>query len=256
MNKKSYENEISNINRELSSIFDKDYVCFTQNCTTGIWALLKALDFKGKKIILPVNICFVVPCAVVLSGNIPVFVDIDDSFSASPELLKKINDPDIVAMIYPYNNGNIGQLDKIIDISINKNWVLIEDTAQSFGAKYDGKFVGSFSDYAITSFGQGKILDAGGGGAVTVNDNELFSEINKILKRIPASSTKSDLYNDSFVSFYRSAVTSIENDLDINYLGKAISFAFKDGLIVGLNMEPRIIKFLSNVELLLLLSTM
>ena len=246
MKKQSYESDISNINKELSSMFDKEYVRFTQNGTTGIWALLKALDFKEKKIILPVNICFVVPCAVVLSGNTPVFVDIDSSFSASPDLLEKINDPDIAAMIYPYNNGNIGQLDRIIDISNEKNWVLIEDTCQSLGAKYDGKYVGSFSDYSFTSFGQGKILDANGGGAVAVNDSALFSEINKIIDGISPSSTISDLLNNSFGSFYRSAVDSIENDLDINYLGKAISFSFKDGLIVGLNMEPRIIKFLSN----------
>jgi dTDP-4-amino-4,6-dideoxygalactose transaminase len=239
-------NEVQKINNTLSVMFDKEYVTFTQNATTAMWALLKALEIRGRKIVIPVNVCFVVPCAIILSGNIPIFLDIDKSYSISPDLLEKLSDPEISAVIYPNNYGNVGELEQIISIANRKNWLLIEDTCPALGAKYKEKYVGSFTDYSFTSFGQGKILDINAGGAVTVNDNNLHNAIGEIISKLKPCSIRSRTLYESFNRFYAEAVTSIENDEDMSDFGKAISFAFKDGLISGLNIDTLTLNFLAN----------
>lgn len=239
-------NEVQKINNTLSIMFEKEYISFTQNATTGMWALLKALEIKGRKIIIPVNVCFVVPCAIILSGNIPVFVDIDKSYSSAINLLEKFSDPEIYALVYPNNYGNVGEIEKIISIANRKKWILIEDTCPALGAKYKDKYVGSFTNYSFTSFGQGKILDINAGGAVAVNDRNLHNAIGQIITKLKPYSSKSRTLYESFNRFYAEAVTSIENDEDLSKFGKAISLAFKDGLISGLNINPLTLKFLAN----------
>jgi len=238
-------NDIDAIMKTLSSMFKKEHVHFTQNATTSIWALIKALGIVNKKIVVPANVCFVVPCAIILSGNKPFFVDIDKSYSASLEDLQNINEPDVEALIYPYNYGNVGNIDKIVEVAKDKGWKLIEDVAQALGAKFNGNYVGSFSDYSIVSFGEGKIIDAGHGGAVNVNDKTLYQEIVSITEKLQAYSELSQNLYTSYNRFYNNMVQSIENGEDISLFGKPLSYCYKDALLMGLNIHPLTVKYIA-----------
>ena len=46
------------VNNKIKKITDHNHIVFTSNCTTAIFLLLKALNLKKKKIIIPINICF------------------------------------------------------------------------------------------------------------------------------------------------------------------------------------------------------
>lgn len=242
----SKSKNIEQINNALSLMFEKEYVRFSQNATTSIWALLKSLGLADKKIVIPANICFVVPCAIVLSGNKPHFVDIDDGYSASLKELEKINDDNVGAVIYPYNYGNVGELDKLISIAKKREWVLIEDTAQALGAEFNGRYVGSFSDYAVTSFGEGKIVDVGRGGCIAVNDARLHQEITSLISTLKPCSILSDSLYASFNRFYYNLLESMESDEDISLFGEPLSYSFKEGLLSEENMQPLLVHCLLN----------
>jgi dTDP-4-amino-4,6-dideoxygalactose transaminase len=153
----------------LEEQLNKDYCLLTKSATVAIWLILKALSFQDRMIIVPANTCFVVTCAILLSGNRPYYVDIDESCSIDPALLDNINDKKVAAILYPYMYGNTGNIARIYQIAASKGWILIEDIAQALGAKIDNRYVGSFSDIAIASFGGGKIIERKIGGALCVN---------------------------------------------------------------------------------------
>jgi dTDP-4-amino-4,6-dideoxygalactose transaminase len=58
---------------------------------------------------------------------------------------------------------------------------LAEDAAPAFGAKYDGKCVGTFGDFGMISFGVGKSISMGTGGGIIVSDEKLFKEIKEFI---------------------------------------------------------------------------
>jgi len=71
-------------------------------------------------------------------------------------------------------------MDRIMKICNKYNIFLIEDAAESLGAKFNGKFTGTFGDIGIFSFNGNKIITTSGGGIV-VSDNKEYIEKVKFL---------------------------------------------------------------------------
>ncbi len=119
-------------------------------------------------------------------GATPIFCDIDaDTYNLSPKELEKNiikvkNDgqlnPKAVVMVDFL--GNPAENDSIEQICRKYGLVLIEDAAQSMGAKYKGHMCGSLGNIACTSFFPSKPLGCyGDGGAVFTDDDEIANLI-------------------------------------------------------------------------------
>ena len=156
----------------------KDAV-FTSNCSTAIFLLLKSLGLKNKKIIVPVNICFDVILSIIFSTNIPIIVDTNDKLSYDIlefKLSLQSNDK-VGAVIFPYAFGNSHNFNDIFKICKKKKIILIEDIAGSFGGKIGASYFGSFADFTVGSFGQGKIIDMDGGGFIASNKISICNKV-------------------------------------------------------------------------------
>ena len=110
------KNPFFKIEKSISSLFKKEFALFTRNGTTAIWLLLKALGLKKKKIVVPVNVCVAVPLAIILSGNEPYFVDINEDFTIDPKELRNVKSSDVKGVIFPYMYGNTAKIDDIVEI--------------------------------------------------------------------------------------------------------------------------------------------
>lgn len=169
------------VNNKIRKITKHEHLVFTSNCTTAIYLLLKALKFKKKKIIVPINICFDVILSILYSNNLPLVIDTNKNLGLCfSDLKKKINkEQNIGAIIFPYIYGNSDNFLKVHNLIKSKNILLIEDIAGAFGGKINEKYFGSFGDYTVGSFGQGKIIDMLGGGFVSTNDKNIFLDIKR-----------------------------------------------------------------------------
>lgn len=172
------------IENKLSTLHDKEYVLLTGNATAGIYLTLSVLGLKDKKIAVPNNVCMNVPIAVNLSGNTPNYLDISKyTLGLSVESLQEnINEIDAVIAVHSY--GSPCAIEEIKKICNKNNVQLIEDFAVAQGAAVNNIPVGSFGDVSVTSFGAGKIIDSGHGGAILTNNRELFIEIVKAEKEL------------------------------------------------------------------------
>jgi len=115
--------------------------------------------------------------AIVKCGAVPVFADIEPAtFNIDPDEISKKITSRTRAIIPVHLYGQSVNMGPIMDLAKKHNLKVIEDCAQSFGAEYRGKKVGSIGDAGCLSFFPSKILGAYGDGGMIVTDNSDIME--------------------------------------------------------------------------------
>jgi perosamine synthetase len=138
-----------------------------------ITALLAHGISPGDKILVPTYTFIATVNSIIAIGAKPILVDCDPTtFNIAPsEIEKAISEHDnIKALIFVDVAGMPCDIDEIVKIANKHNLILIEDAAESFGAKYKSKMIGSFDHTAIFSFHIAKQMTMVEGGAVVSRD--------------------------------------------------------------------------------------
>ncbi len=143
--------------------------------TTALFAAMAALEIgPGDEVILPAWNWYADYDVIVLSGALPVFAEIDDSFNLDPADIERHVTPRTKAIIAAHLEGCPCDMDPILAIARKHDLRVVEDCAQCAGGRYKGKYVGAIGDIGINSFQLSKTITSGEGGAVTTNDPVLF----------------------------------------------------------------------------------
>jgi len=150
---------------------------------SAIFALMRAYGFKaGDEIIVPSFTFIATAYAPLYVGAKPVFAEIEEeSFGLDPKDVEQKITEKTKAIIPIHYGGTPCKIDELKKLADKHNLILIEDAAESFSAKVDNQYLGSFGDSAILSFCQNKIFTTGEGGAVVTNNNELYYKL-KLLR--------------------------------------------------------------------------
>jgi len=131
----------------------------------------------GKEVICPGLGFAATAMAAMLAGGIPVFSDVDASLQMDPAQIEKHITPRTVALAPTHHWGNIADMGPIMEIAKKHNLKVVEDCAQSPGAKYRGQYVGSIGDAGCFSISAYKIIGGGEGGMVIAKDERIFDRI-------------------------------------------------------------------------------
>ncbi len=175
--------------------------CSSKYCVgvaNGLDALtisLKAFDFpKGSEVIVPSNTYIATILSIVQNGHQPVLVEPDiHSYNIDPKKIEAAITKNTKAIMVVHLYGKVCEMDQINAIAAKYDLKVIEDCAQSHGAKYKGQLSGSFGHYAAHSFYPTKNLGAlGDAGAITTSDAELMEKV-KVLRNY---GSKVKYYND------------------------------------------------------------
>jgi perosamine synthetase len=75
-------------------------------------------------------------------------------------------------------NGRDNDIEKVI--KSNPGVIIIEDACQSFGSKFNNKYIGTFGKVGCFSFSPHKILSAGNGGCIITNDDEIAKNVKRL----------------------------------------------------------------------------
>ena len=150
------------------------------SATAGLHLALRVLGIEKGDDVLASTFTFIGSVDAILYQNAnPVFIDSDkESWNISPKLLNKylLNcEKKPKALILTHLYGMCADIEKIVDICKFHGIYLIEDSAESLGATYNGKHTGTFGDFGVFSFNGNKILTTSGGGML-VSDNAEWIE--------------------------------------------------------------------------------
>ena len=164
---------------KIKQLTDCKYAFLTNSGTSALYLALLSLDTSSSdQVILPSYLCQEVLNSVVYTGAKPVFVDINsNNYSLDiSHTISKISST-TNAIIVPYIYGDIFSLDELKQHGIP----IIEDLTHCFGGSINGQKLGSIGDIGMTSFGNGKFVDGGFGGAVFTNNSEIAEKIKMLL---------------------------------------------------------------------------
>lgn len=162
------------------------YCIGVANGTDALELSLRAAGVKdGDNVAVVANAAMYGTSAVLACNATPVFVDVlANEATMDPALLAEAfgRAEKVKAVIVTHLYGRLARIEEIAKLCEKHNAVLIEDCAQSHGAKTeDGRMAGSFGALACFSFYPTKNLGAiGDGGAVVAKEEALASRIREL----------------------------------------------------------------------------
>jgi len=178
-------NEVKNFENELGKYSEVQNVISCANGTDALQLALMALEIgPGDEVIVPAFTYISSAEVIKLLGASPVLVDIDaGDFNIDSEKITNAISSRTKAIIVVHLFGQNANMDKLVSLCESHGIKLIEDSAQSIGARYyftDGKIKrsGTMGDIGCTSFFPSKNLGCfGDGGAIFCNNDDLASKI-------------------------------------------------------------------------------
>ncbi|MBO9153267.1 DegT/DnrJ/EryC1/StrS family aminotransferase [Chitinophaga sp. GCM10012297] len=166
--------------------FEKEYADYTasKHCigvASGLDALslsLRCLDLPAdSEVIVPSNTYIATILSIVQNGFVPVLVEPDiRTYNIDPEKIEEKITPRTRAIMVVHLYGKCCGMDRISAIAQQHGLYVIEDCAQSQGAKFKGKLAGSFGHFGAHSFYPTKNLGALGDAGAITTDSAGFDE--------------------------------------------------------------------------------
>ena len=219
---------VFNFEKKITKLFNKKYGLMVNSGSSAIMLAMEALNLpEGSEVITPVLTFSTTVSYIVRNKLIPIFVDVEEgTYCINENKIKDLITKKTKAILAPHLMGNIVNWKKLSPILKKKNILIIEDSADTLGATYQGKSAGHYADISITSFYGSHIINcAGNGGMVCFNNKEQYIKA-KLLRSWGRSS-----------SLYDENSEKIENRFDIKLDGIQYDkkFVFDS---IGHNLEP------------------
>ena len=165
--------------KKIANKFGKKYGIMVNSGSSAIHLALKILNLKkNSEVIVPCLNFGTAISSLVFCDLKPIFVDVDlNSLQIDENLIERKISSKTKAIMVPNLIGNIPNWKKIKKIANNYNLKIIEDSADTLGAKINGKSTGIYSDMSITSFYGSHIIScAGNGGMLLLNDKKNYKK--------------------------------------------------------------------------------
>jgi 8-amino-3,8-dideoxy-alpha-D-manno-octulosonate transaminase len=161
--------------RTARQMFGAEYAIGVSSGTGALHAAFVAAGVgSGTEVICPAIGFFATADAVVMAKGVPVFCDVDESLHMDPRKIEDLITPRTVAIAPTHVMGGVCRMDAVMDVARRHDLKVIEDCAQSCGARYDGRNVGTIGDLGIFSISAYKIVGGGEGGLLLTDDERLW----------------------------------------------------------------------------------
>jgi dTDP-4-amino-4,6-dideoxygalactose transaminase len=145
----------------------------THSCTAALDLAAMLLDLEpGDEVIMPSYTFVSTANAFVVSGGVPVFVDVrEDTLNLDERLIEGAITPRTRAIVPVHYAGVSCEMDTIMEIAERHDLMVVEDAAQGVMASYKARPLGSIGHLGAYSFHETKNLIAGEGGSLLVNSD-------------------------------------------------------------------------------------
>jgi len=168
---------------EFGAMVGAKHAIAVNSCTAAMHLALEAIGMKRGDEVITSPYTFAATAGVIRYFDArPVFVDIDPlTFNIRSDLIKQAVTPKTKAIIPVHIAGLSADMDPILDVARSLDLTIIEDAAHAFPGSYNGKMIGSISDFTCFSFYATKTITTGEGGMICTN-NDALSERCRIME--------------------------------------------------------------------------
>ncbi len=159
--------------QEFAGYIGVKHAVLTSSATAALWTALKAFGVKSSdEVLVPSHTAFPTVEAICFAGAVPVFVDIDDTYTVDLEDAAAKISPRTVGFVPVHLYGHPANLAGIVELCSTLGLWLLEDCAQAHGAAWQGRKVGRFGRAGAFSFYPSKNLTVMGDGGLLVTDDD------------------------------------------------------------------------------------
>lgn len=174
------------LGKEVSS-FEEEFAAYTggKHCIglasglDALWIAFRVLGIgKGDEVIVQGNTYIASVMGITINGATPVFVEPDEYFNIDASQIEEKITGKTKAILVVHLYGQASDMDTIMETARKHNLRVVEDCAQSHGARFRGKMTGTFGDIGCFSFYPSKNLGAfGDGGAIVTDDSSIADDV-------------------------------------------------------------------------------
>jgi dTDP-4-amino-4,6-dideoxygalactose transaminase len=167
--------------RTAREAFGARYAIGVSSGTAALHAAFVAVGVgPGTEVICPAIGFIATAAAVVAAHGVPVFCDVDESLSMDPRRIEALITPRTVALAPTCVMGSVPDMGAIMRVARKHKLRVVEDCAQSCGASFRGKRVGTFGDVGCFSISAYKIVGGGEGGLLITNGKRLWERASQL----------------------------------------------------------------------------
>lgn len=175
--------EIKKFEKMVAEYVGRKYAVAFNSGTSALHAILLAYGIQeGDEVIVPSFTFISTANAPLFVGAKPVFAEIEDETYGldSEDVKEKITKKTKVIMPIHYGGCPCKNIRELKEIAEDNGILLIEDAAESLGARIGNEMVGSFGDAAMFSFCQNKVITTGEGGVIVTDSKQIYEKLKLI----------------------------------------------------------------------------
>jgi dTDP-4-amino-4,6-dideoxygalactose transaminase len=172
---------VQKFERTAREAFGVKYAIGVSSGTAALHAAFVAVGVgPGTEVICPAIGFMATAAAVTAANGVPVFCDVDDSLSMDPEKIEDLVTSRTVAIAPTCVMGTVPDMRANMRVARKHRLRVVEDCAQSCGASYKGKLVGTFGDVGCFSISAYKIVGGGEGGLIITNSKRVWERASQL----------------------------------------------------------------------------
>lgn len=173
------------------SLFEKEFAKYvgSKHCVgvasglDALWIAFRILGIGvGDEVIVQGNTYIASIMGITINGATPIFVEPDEYYNIDADRIEEKITEKTKAILVVHLYGQASNMTPIIEIAKKYNLRVVEDCAQSHGAKWEGKTTGTFGDIGCFSFYPSKNLGAFGDAGAIVTDDPEIAEAVKVFR--------------------------------------------------------------------------
>lgn len=170
-------NEVASFEEEFASYVGSRYCIGLASGLDALWIAFRILGIGGgDEVIVQGNTYIASVMGITINGATPIFVEPDEYYNIDTTKIEEKITNRTKAILVVHLYGQASNMKSIMEIAHKYDLKVVEDCAQSHGAKFDGKTTGTFGDIGCFSFYPSKNLGAFGDGGTIVTDDALIAE--------------------------------------------------------------------------------
>jgi dTDP-4-amino-4,6-dideoxygalactose transaminase len=234
----------SSIEQRLCQLFGYEHAILFGRARAGLVAVLEEVAGLNGAVVFPSNVCVAVLAAVVAAKKAPRLAAVSPQSGLAEddrlaEAMMTISQPGVVMPTHIY--GQLAEYGRTRRLAAERGWFVLENDSLAATISPERRFR-AFGDALLVSFGSGKTIDAGGGGAILTNDKALASALVRRASQWPVFDDADDAMENDLVlarrhlhALGREAISESLLDLDVASCPHAFNILREPRIVVALD---------------------
>ena len=166
----------------IAKLVDAKFAVGVTSGTTAIYLSLVALGIGHDDQVIVPDMTFIATAnAVSMAGATPVLVDVDPgTLNISVAALETAITSKTKAVVPVHVSGRAADMKEILRVCEKHGLAVIEDAAEAFCSRHNGRYLGTFGQIGCFSFSPNKVITTGQGGVIVSDDESIYNRLREL----------------------------------------------------------------------------